>query len=64
MHQARRLRWRSYGTYASAEYIASQIVGAKFLGFQTRGHTMVGHNDAVMGAIAELILPTTERTSP
>jgi 2-hydroxy-6-oxonona-2,4-dienedioate hydrolase len=43
-----------YGTYASAEYMASQIAGARFIGFETGGHTWVGHNDAVMDAIAEL----------
>ena len=46
-----------YGTYASAEYTASQITGAKFIGFDTGGHTWVGHNDEVMIAILELLLP-------
>jgi 2-hydroxy-6-oxonona-2,4-dienedioate hydrolase len=44
-----------YGTYASAAYMASQIAGAKFIGFETGGHTWVGHNDAVMDAIAGLV---------
>lgn len=44
-----------YGTYASAEFMASQIAGAEFLGFETGGHTWVGHDDEVMGAIADLI---------
>ena len=44
-----------YGTYASAEYMAGQIAGAKFLGFETGGHAWVGHNDDVMQAIADLI---------
>ncbi len=44
-----------YGTYASAEYTASQIIGAKFMGFETGGHTWVGHNDEVMAAILELL---------
>jgi 2-hydroxy-6-oxonona-2,4-dienedioate hydrolase len=46
-----------YGTYASAEYTASQITCAKFIGFDTGGHTWVGHNDEVMIAILELLLP-------
>jgi 2-hydroxy-6-oxonona-2,4-dienedioate hydrolase len=46
-----------YGTYASAEYMAAQISGATFLGFETGGHTWVGHDDAVIEAIAGLILP-------
>jgi 2-hydroxy-6-oxonona-2,4-dienedioate hydrolase len=44
-----------YGTYASAEYTASQIAGAKFIGFETGGHTWVGHDDDVMAAIIELL---------
>ncbi len=44
-----------YGTYASAEYTASQIAGAKFIGFETGGHTWVGHNDEVMAAIVDLV---------
>jgi 2-hydroxy-6-oxonona-2,4-dienedioate hydrolase len=46
-----------YGTYASAEYTASEIKGAKFIGFETGGHTWVGHNDEVMAAIGDLIIP-------
>jgi 2-hydroxy-6-oxonona-2,4-dienedioate hydrolase len=46
-----------YGTYASAEYTASQISGATFIGFESGGHTWVGHNDEVMAAIVELLLP-------
>lgn len=45
-----------YGTYASAEYTASRIVGAKFIGFETGGHTWVGHDDEVMAAILELLI--------
>ena len=46
-----------YGTYASAQYTASQIAGAKFIGFSAGGHTWVGHNDAVMGEIVTLLVP-------
>ena len=53
-----------YGTFASAEYMASQIAGARFIGFETGGHTWVGQNDTVMNAIADLIAPTTERLAP
>ena len=45
-----------YGTYASAEYTASQIAGAKFIGFKTGGHTWIGHNDEVMAAILDLLV--------
>jgi 2-hydroxy-6-oxonona-2,4-dienedioate hydrolase len=53
-----------YGTYASAEYTASQIAGAQFIGFPTGGHTWVGHNDEVMSAIAALIVSSKQADTP
>ena len=44
-----------YGTYASAQYTASQIAGAKFIGFDEGGHTWVGHDDEVMSEIVKLV---------
>lgn len=44
-----------YGTYATSQYTASQIAGAKFLGFDQGGHLLVGHDDAVHAAIVELL---------
>jgi pimeloyl-ACP methyl ester carboxylesterase len=41
-----------YGTYASAEYTASQIAGAKFIGFEQGGHLLVGHDAEVRRAMA------------
>lgn len=46
-----------YGTYASAEYTASRIPGAKFMGFDQGGHTWVGHDDEVMTAIVQVLAP-------
>jgi 2-hydroxy-6-oxonona-2,4-dienedioate hydrolase len=46
-----------YGTYASAEYTASQITGAKFVSFDQGGHTWVGHNEEVMAEIVKLLAP-------
>ncbi len=46
-----------YGTYASAQYTASQIAGAKFIGFEQGGHTWVGHDDEVRAAIVDLLIP-------
>jgi 2-hydroxy-6-oxonona-2,4-dienedioate hydrolase len=46
-----------YGTYASAQYTASRISGAKFIGFDQGGHTWVGHNDEVMSEIVKLLAP-------
>ncbi len=44
-----------YGTYASAQYTASQIAGARFIGFERGGHTWVGHDAEVMDAIRMLV---------
>ena len=49
-----------YGTYASAQYTAGQIPGAKFIGFDDGGHTWIGHDDEVRAAIVELLLPSTK----
>lgn len=46
-----------YGTYASAQYTASQIAGSKFVGFDEGGHTWVGHDDEVMAEIVMLLDP-------
>ena len=46
-----------YGTYASAEYTASRIAGAKFIGFDHGGHTWVGHDDEVMAEVVKLLNP-------
>ena len=48
-----------YGTFAGAAYTASRIAGAKFIGFDTGGHTWVGHDDEVMSEIVTLLVPTT-----
>ena len=52
-----------YGTYASAQYTASQIPGAKFIGFDQGGHTWVGHNDEVMAEIVQLLAPVAKAES-
>ena len=46
-----------YGTYASAEYTATQIPGATFIGFEQGGHTWVGHDAEVCSEIVKLLLP-------
>jgi 2-hydroxy-6-oxonona-2,4-dienedioate hydrolase len=46
-----------FGTYASADYTARQIKGAKFVGFEHGGHVWVGHNDEVMNEILQLVVP-------
>jgi pimeloyl-ACP methyl ester carboxylesterase len=50
-----------FGTYASAEYTASQIAGAKFIGFESGGHLWVGHDDEVLAAIVKFLNPPAGR---
>ena len=45
-----------YGTFASAQYTASRIAGAKFIGFDAGGHTWVGHENEVMSEIVKLLV--------
>jgi 2-hydroxy-6-oxonona-2,4-dienedioate hydrolase len=45
-----------YGTYAGAQYTASQISDAKFIGFEEGGHALVGHYDEVMAEVLSLVL--------
>ena len=45
-----------YGTYAAAQYTASKIAGAKFVGFETGGHLLVGHDDEVRAEIVKWLL--------
>jgi 2-hydroxy-6-oxonona-2,4-dienedioate hydrolase len=44
-----------FGTYANAEYTAGQIASAKFVGFESGGHLLVGHNDEVRVEIVALL---------
>ena len=46
-----------FGTFAAAEYTASRIPGATFIGFEHGGHLLVGHNDAVRAGIVALVGP-------
>ena len=46
-----------YGTFASAQYTARRIVGARFMGFEHGGHAWVGHDAEIQAAIIELIRP-------
>jgi pimeloyl-ACP methyl ester carboxylesterase len=40
-----------YGTYASAQYTAGHIAGARFVGYDRGGHVWVGHHDEVIAEI-------------
>lgn len=44
-----------YGTFASAQYTASQIVGSKFIGYHQGGHMLVGRDDEIRQEIVKLL---------
>lgn len=46
------LRDDLYGMFAGAQYTAQRIPGAQFIGYDVGGHLWVGHQDAVMDAVA------------
>jgi 2-hydroxy-6-oxonona-2,4-dienedioate hydrolase len=45
----------AFGTYATAQYTAGQIAGARFMGFDDGGHLLVGHDAAVQAAVLQLL---------
>ena len=45
-----------YGTFANAQYTASQIAGARFIGFEQGGHLWVGHDEEVQREIVKLAI--------
>jgi 2-hydroxy-6-oxonona-2,4-dienedioate hydrolase len=47
-----------FGTYASAQYTASRIPGARFIGYERGGHLWVAHDEEVRTEIAHWILAT------
>jgi pimeloyl-ACP methyl ester carboxylesterase len=44
-----------FGTHAAAEYVASQVPGARFVGFEDGGHLLAGHGAQVEAELAALI---------
>jgi 2-hydroxy-6-oxonona-2,4-dienedioate hydrolase len=44
-----------YGTYASGEYSAAHIPGARFIGFDSGGHLLLGHRAEVRQAVDALL---------
>ncbi len=45
-----------YGTYANAQYIASQVSGARLIGYETGGHLWIGHNEEAEREILNWII--------
>ena len=50
-----------FGTYAGADYTASRIPGARFIGYDEGGHLLVGHDEAVRDAIVGWLRPASPR---
>lgn len=50
-----------FGTYAAAQYTASRIPGAKFIGLDDGGHLLVGHDEAVQTETLKLLFATAGR---
>ena len=44
-----------YGTYGGAQYTASQVSGARFIGYEEGGHVLVGHNQEATKEMAKFI---------
>ena len=44
-----------YGTYDAARYTAEHIHGARFVGYATGGHLLVGHNNDVFAEIVAFL---------
>jgi pimeloyl-ACP methyl ester carboxylesterase len=44
-----------YATYASAQYTARHIPGARFVGYDSGGHLRIGHNHEVITEILSFI---------
>lgn len=44
-----------FGTFAGAQYTASRIPGATFIGYERGGHLLIGHEEETLAAIVEWI---------
>jgi pimeloyl-ACP methyl ester carboxylesterase len=49
-----------YATYERARYTAGEIAGAKFVGYPTGGHLLVGRGAEVRAEVARLLEPITK----
>jgi pimeloyl-ACP methyl ester carboxylesterase len=53
-----------YGTYAGARYSAEHMPQARFVGYATGGHLLVGHLDEAQAEIAAFLKTRTRRSVP
>jgi hypothetical protein len=44
-----------YGTFDGARYTAAHIPGARFVGYPSGGHLLVGHQEAVTSEIVAFL---------
>jgi pimeloyl-ACP methyl ester carboxylesterase len=44
-----------YGTYAAARYTAEHVPGARFVGYRTGGHMLVGHQTEIMAQVTAFL---------
>ena len=44
-----------FGTYANAQYAASRIAQARFVGYEQGGHLLVGHGEQTIATIADWV---------
>ncbi|MGO9008263.1 MAG: alpha/beta fold hydrolase [Beijerinckiaceae bacterium] len=52
-----------YGSFPMARYMATQIDGARFIGYDSGGHVWVGHHDDLLDEIAGFLAPLGASTS-
>jgi pimeloyl-ACP methyl ester carboxylesterase len=50
-----------YGTYDVARYTAAQIPGARFVGYASGGHILVGHHEEAMAEVAAFVKAADDR---
>jgi pimeloyl-ACP methyl ester carboxylesterase len=52
-----------YRTFAAAEYTAKNITNARFIGFDSGGHMLVGHREAMIGEVLRLLHSLSDQDS-
>ena len=50
-----------YGTYDVARYTAAQIPGARFVGYASGGHILVGHHKEAMAEVGAFVKAADDR---
>jgi pimeloyl-ACP methyl ester carboxylesterase len=53
-----------YGTYPAAQYTASHIRGARFVGFPSGGHVWVGHHEEILAMVTDFMREAPPESAP